>query len=62
MYQAGDRIELIRMDNDPNPIAPGTRGVIDFVNVMHDMTQIGVQWANGRKLMLVLPDDIIKKI
>lgn len=61
-YKIGDRIELVRMDNDPDPILPGARGTVEFVNVLRDMTQLGVAWDDGRRLMAVLPDDVIRKI
>ena len=61
-YKIGDRIELVRMGPDPDPIASGIKGTIDFVNVSSFGTQIGVDWDNGRKLMVVLPEDTIRKI
>jgi len=57
----GDRIRLISMPDDPNPIEPGATGTVRFV---HEHTvggerwaQIGVDWDNGRKLMLSIPHD-----
>ena len=49
----GRRIRLLRMDNDPDPIAPGSEGTVDRV---FDSGQIGVKWDNGRRLILV-PED-----
>jgi hypothetical protein len=50
----GDRIELIAMHpSEPAPVEPGTRGTVTFVNEI----QIGVDWDNGRKLMLAVPED-----
>lgn len=50
---AGDRIELVSMDNDPNPIEPGTRGTV----LGHNSFQIHVKWDNGRTLSLAVPED-----
>lgn len=41
------------MDNDPDPIPPGSEGTVRFVN---DLGQVGVNWDNGRRLILV-PED-----
>lgn len=56
--KVGDRIELVSMTDDPDPIAPGTRGTVDYVNeVGEDWTQISVNWDNGRRLSLSVPPD-----
>lgn len=31
-YPKGTRICLDRMENDPNPIPPGTKGTVEFVD------------------------------
>ena len=53
----GDRIKLTKMENDPNPIAPGTQGTVLDVNQLGDEAQIKVKWDNGRGLMLSYPHD-----
>ena len=58
----GDRIELLEMPNDPCPVEPGTKGTIRFVNPcghcgQKAFTQFGVDWDNGRSLMLLVPPD-----
>ena len=59
--QNGDRIRLVSMDDDPNPIQPGQLGTITCVNVIgsgpEQWMQIDVEWDNGRKLMLACPPD-----
>lgn len=45
----GDRIELIEMPFDPDPIPRGEQGTVTSVNEM----QIGVKWDCGRTLSLV---------
>jgi hypothetical protein len=64
----GDRIRLLVMRDDPDPIPTGTLGTVvscyrhgDGGNAWH---QIDVAWDNGRTLMLVFPPDqfeIIKR-
>jgi len=60
--KVGDRIELINMPYDPDPIEPGTKGTIDFVNdnPALEFVQYGVQWDNGRTLMVCVPPDEFK--
>lgn len=62
-YSVGDTIELIKMENDANPIQVGTRGIIKKINSMPDNeTQIEVNWENGRNLSLIYPEDQFKVI
>lgn len=62
----GDRIELIEMLDDPNPIPIGTKGTIQSINPVNfgreKFTQIDVKWDNGRTLMLSIPPDRVKII
>ena len=52
--KVGDRIRLIAMPQDPDPLPAGSEGVV--VAVMDDfMPQIEVRWDSGRTLYL-LPD------
>jgi hypothetical protein len=60
VLRPGDRIELVSMLNDPNPIAPGTKGTVTFVTDLGSWVQVGVNWDNGRGLMLTLPEDKLK--
>ena len=57
----GDRIRLLAMHDDPDPIQMGSVGTVVRVDrhgggreVWH---QIDVDWDNGRRLMLVSPPD-----
>lgn len=62
--RSGDRIQLVRMDDDPDPVAPGTRGTV--VNCWSHGTgrdiwcQADVRWDNGRGLMLTMPPDVVR--
>jgi hypothetical protein len=59
--RAGDRIRLVSMQDDPDPVQVGQVGTV--VSVSHHgggkdaWHQIDVAWDNGRKLMLVSPPD-----
>lgn len=64
--KAGDRIRLISMPDDPNPVPAGTAGtvistaVLDFYN--KKQTQLHVKWDNGRSLSCVCPPDLVERI
>lgn len=57
----GDRIRLLAMSDDPDPLAPGLLGTVLRVSLhgcgQHAWQQIDVAWDNGRTLMLVSPPD-----
>jgi hypothetical protein len=59
MTAKGDRIRLLCMPDDPNPIPAGSEGEVTFVNEVRSMqfTQIGVKWDDGRTLSLAVPPD-----
>lgn len=60
----GDRIRLLAMPDDPDPIPIGEVGTVievtrhgDGKNAWH---QVDVEWDHGRSLMLTLPPDRIE--
>jgi hypothetical protein len=53
----GDRIRLLAMTDDPDPIPPGTTGTVIAVRQLGTRCQVDVAWQNGRTLMLVVPPD-----
>lgn len=57
--KVGDRIRLTYMANDPNPIEPGNMGTVTYVGELRGLGvfQLGVNWDNGRTLMLAVPED-----
>jgi len=57
--KTGDRIRLISMPEDPDPIPVGTLGVVLRVIDYREWQQVEVAWDNGRKLMLSLPEDCV---
>lgn len=67
MFSKGDRIELVSMTDDPNPIPPGTqRTVVDSWPVDlgpgNRFTQVSVKWDNGSNLLLTMPPDRARRI
>ena len=55
----GERIEMIKMEDDPAPIEPGTKGVVDHID---GIGQIHIHWDNGRMLAIVPEIDKFKLI
>ena len=57
----GDRIRLLAMFDDPDPIQVGQLGTVVSVSRhgggKDDWHQVDVAWDNGRALMLVSPPD-----
>ena len=66
LTRIGDRIRLLSMTDDPDPIPAGATGTVRGVtshgageNAWH---QIDVRWDNGRTLLLVVPPDVFEII
>jgi hypothetical protein len=67
--KTGDRVRMVYMPNDPNPIPPGTEGTVEDINRIQlgprgerSFTQLRVKWDNGRSLMCVTPPDQLEVI
>ena len=60
--KSGDRIRLISMTDDPDPIPAGTTGTVTGVYPQNGWTQVDVEWDNGRSLMLSIPPDLVERI
>lgn len=60
----GDRIRLLEMPDDPDPIPTGEIGTVIGISHHKDgdelWHQIDVKWDHGRALMLTLPPDRIE--
>lgn len=59
----GDRIRLIQMPDDPDPIPEGTTGtVLDVhrVRLQSGYWQVSVKWDIDRSLSVVVPPDVIE--
>jgi len=61
-YAVGDRIELVHMDDDPDPILPGATGTVWNISQIGERTCVDVDWDNGRSLSVILPFDRIRKV
>ncbi|TWU40187.1 hypothetical protein Q31b_35320 [Novipirellula aureliae] len=55
--KAGDRVRLISMTDDFDPIPAGTPGTVVGVYPHGDWTQVDVDWDTDRSLMLSIPPD-----
>ncbi len=60
--QKGDRIRLLSMPMDPDPIPVGSLGTVVEVIDHHDWIQVDVDWDYGRSLMLTLPEDTFELV
>ncbi|MCA9223154.1 MAG: DUF4314 domain-containing protein [Planctomycetales bacterium] len=62
----GDRIRLLAMSDDPDPIQVGQLGTIISVTChgggKDAWHQIDVAWDNGRTLMIVSPPDRFERV
>lgn len=58
-YPSGTRVEVVQMGDDPNPIAPGTKGT---VRVVDDLGTVHCAFDNGRYLGLIPGEDSFKVI
>ena len=58
--KAGDRVRLVSMVDDPDPIPPGATGTVARVYPHSDWTQVDVDWDSGRSLMLSIPPDVVE--
>jgi len=60
-FQPGDRIRLVSMQDDPDPVKVGELGTVTgcrrYGGGRDAWLQIDVAWENGRTLMLVSPPD-----
>ena len=56
--RVGDRVRIVGVMDDPDPLPVGLEGTVDWVNTWtSELTQqIGVAWDDGRSLLL-LPCD-----
>lgn len=59
--QVGDRVKMTGvMQNDPCPMEVGAEGTVDYIGTaIQGRTQIGVEWDNGRGLILLDCDPFV---
>jgi hypothetical protein len=64
--EVGDRVRLLHMPDDPNPIPEGSVGTVRLITDLHFLNEKQVQflitWDNGRNLSCVCPPDILEKV
>ena len=53
----GDKIKLVRMNGDPDPISVGSEGEVIEVRTYEKFAAIKIAWDDGRNLMMVCPPD-----
>ena len=59
----GDRVKLVSMSNDPDPIKVGTQGTVTSANKMpNEMMIYGMRWDDGRSLTLLEGEDEWEKL
>lgn len=59
----GQRIRLIAMPQDPDPVPAGSTGTVNHVQELwRGNWQIGVSWDNGRTLALAVPPDTFEVV
>lgn len=65
-YRESDRVRLVRMPNDPDPVPAGMEGTVVHVTDLSCLeagqVQVGVAWDNGRILAAVCPPDELEPV
>jgi hypothetical protein len=65
-YRPGDRVKLVSMKDDPDPIPAGSLGTVIDASSVHlgrqHYTQVGIKWDSGRTLQAVVPPDVISVV
>lgn len=57
MTAIGDRIRLIDMPDDPDPLPEGVEGTVVMVIEWNGAEQIAVAWDDGQQRGLTVPPD-----
>ena len=57
MTAIGDRIRLIEMPDDPDPLPEGAEGTVVMVIELNGAEQIAVEWDDGQQRGLTTPSD-----
>ncbi len=60
--KTGDRIRLVHMADDPDPVPTGELGTVVSVTDLGDWFQVDVDWDCGRTLMLSVPPDRVSLV
>lgn len=66
MFQKGDRIRVVSMPDDPDPLPAGATGTVRYANTVRDprgdFVQYDVAWDaphERRGIMPIVPPDIL---
>jgi hypothetical protein len=61
-FKKGQRIRLLRMPDDPDPIPPGTTGTIgdEPFEIRPGVWSAMVKWDIPRSLSIVVPPDVVQ--
>jgi len=59
-FKVGQRIRLVAMIDDPDPLVVGSQGTIIAVRNLGDWLQMDVDWDSGRALMISVPPDRVE--
>jgi len=65
MPMVGDTIEMVKMVDDPNPIPPGSKGVVRGYTTIGGPfyeDHIDIEWENNRNLSLIVGVDDFKVV
>lgn len=67
MFKQGDRVEMVHMGQDPDPVPSGTLGTVKYVAELKfsgepEQLQVAVDWDNGRRLSCVIPPDVLRRV
>lgn len=66
LLKPGDRVELVCMPGDPDPIQAGSAGTVidtaDLNFIEKNQIQVHVRWDNGRTLSCVCPPDVLTRV
>lgn len=63
MYEPGQRVRLVHMGDDPDPIPVGTEGTVEScTDAGYGFWQVGIKWDNGRGLMACCPPDVLEVV
>ena len=62
--RVGDRVKMVHMPDDPDPIPAGSVGTVRLITDLHfrdqPQVQFMVSWDSGRSLSCICPPDIIE--
>lgn len=66
-FKSGDRVLLVHMGDDPDPIKPGSEGVVVHTAELNfrgedPQEQVSVKWDDGRTLACLVPPDVVVRV